>query len=83
LLPTKKGAELYEESKRTIHEGKHNEKALVELKQKMDKVMEDSENMNWSQEKYRQAISKIIIEERKLLESGERALNKNYRSWAK
>jgi A nuclease family of the HNH/ENDO VII superfamily with conserved AHH len=83
LLPTKKGAEIYEESKRTIHEGKHDGYARDYLKEKMDKVMKDSENMNWSQEKYRQEISKIIIEERKLLESGERALNKNYRSWAK
>jgi hypothetical protein len=37
---------------------------------------------NWNQAQYRKALDKIVSDERKLLRSGERQLNKNARPGA-
>ena len=81
LLPTKKGAELYK-TKASIHEGRHLGKVTRELEDKMNEVVKEGELKNFTQKKYRSELMKIIKEEKKLLETGRRALNKNKQPWA-
>ena len=81
LLPTKKGAELYK-TKASIHEGRHLGKVTRELRDKMNEVVKEGELKNFTQEEYRKGLMDIIKEEKKLLETGRRALNKNKQPWA-
>jgi hypothetical protein len=53
-----------------------------QLKQKMTDVIEQGNRHNYTQEQYRAELKDIIQQERKILKSGHRALNKNKRNWA-
>ncbi|MFN7710605.1 MAG: AHH domain-containing protein [Holosporales bacterium] len=81
LLPTKRGAEV-STTKRSIHEGRHLDQHSRDLGKKMSDVIEQAKGQNWTQKQYRDELARIISEERQLLKSGERALNKHHRPWA-
>ncbi|PCI36121.1 MAG: hypothetical protein COB50_05145, partial [Thiotrichales bacterium] len=78
LLPTKIGALLFETT-RSIHDGKHDEKVTLELKKKMNDLIEKGAMKNFTQQQYKKKLEEIIDNERNLLKSGERILNKNTR----
>jgi hypothetical protein len=82
ILPTKKGAGL-STTKRSIHEGRHLKKVERYLERKMDDAAREGFQNNWDQTQYKKALKRIIREERALLKTGERKLNKNHRPWAK
>jgi hypothetical protein len=75
LLPTKKGAEIYQKSKHTIHEGRH--VRPFDLIYKLEKLNRNS--TNYTKEKLYTEIVRIINEERELLNKGLKQLNKNAR----
>lgn len=82
LLPTKEGAK-YSTTKRSIHEGKHFKEIEDHLEKKMDIVLKAGIENQYSQEQYKESLHQIINDEYRVLKSGERALNKNARPWAK
>ena len=49
----------------------------------MDDALHEGELKKWNQEQYKSALFEIMDAERIKLMSGERALNKNRRKWAK
>lgn len=67
---------------RSIHNGRHTTQVSRNMAEQMDAVVEVGKQQGWSQQKYQQALDTIISQERQLLKSGERALNKNQRPWA-
>jgi hypothetical protein len=78
FLPTEEALH----STRSIHSGRHTTQVSRNLAEQMDAVAEVGRQQGWSQQQYRQALDTIISQERQLLKSGERALNKNQRPWA-
>jgi len=68
---------------RSIHNGKHTNSVSENLANLMDQVVEIGRAQGWSQEQYRGALNQIVAQERHLLRTGERALNKHKREWAK
>ncbi len=67
---------------RSIHNGKHTNDVSVNLAEQMDAVVKAGKQNDWNQKQYKQALDAIITQERQALKSGERALNKNQRSWS-
>ena len=82
LLPTKEGAKT-STTTRSIHEGRHLQGIKKILEQQMDRALAVGQQKGYSMQQYRQELQTIISKERGLLKSGERALNKNARPWAK
>ena len=75
VLPTNKGKELYPDTTRVVHEGRH-----VRPFDLIDKLVKLNENStNYTKEKLRTEIVRIINEERELLHKGLKQLNKNAR----
>ena len=68
---------------RSIHKGRHLNSVSESLSILMDQVVEFGKQQGWSKEQFRQALDGIIAQERHLLRTGERALNKNKRDDAK
>ena len=48
----------------------------------MDTARERGRLNSWTQMQYAEQLRKILSDERQILKSGERSLNKNKRSWA-
>jgi hypothetical protein len=79
LLPTKKGAEeMWTGTTRSIHEGRHLKDVSVHLEKKMDTAQRKGYLSGGTQEQYATELRKIILEERKVLSTGERMLNKHH-----
>ena len=68
---------------KSIHCGRHDEVVNRYLSEQMDSVVRDGKQKKWNQEQYKSALFGIMDAERIKLISGERALNKNRRKWAK
>lgn len=68
--------------RRSIHQGGHKKLVNDKLADKMRAAQDIGRNENWTQKKYRNALEEIISDERRLLRSGERRLNKNARPGA-
>jgi hypothetical protein len=62
---------------RSIHSGGHIRQVNRSLQEKLLQVEERGVKNNWNQDQYREAVSKIIHEERSKLRSGVRTLNSN------
>lgn len=67
---------------RSIHLGRHSTSVSRNLARQMDEVVDFGRQNGWTQQQYDQALRAIIEQERQLLRSGERALNRNARPWA-
>jgi len=67
---------------RSIHKGKHLQSVSDNLRQKMDSTVKMGRNAGWTRNNYAEALKSIIAEERTLLKSGNRRLNKNARPYA-
>ncbi|MFG0576641.1 AHH domain-containing protein [Shewanella sp. yb_14] len=67
---------------RSIHRGRHTTQVSRNLAEQMDAVVEVGKQQGWTKPQYRKALDSIISQERQLLRSGHRALNKNQRPWA-
>lgn len=67
---------------RSIHLGRHTTGVSRNLADQMDQVLEVGTQNGWSQTQFDQALRAIISQERQLLRSGERALNRNARPGA-
>ncbi|WP_339436639.1 RHS repeat-associated core domain-containing protein [Pseudomonas sp. EL_65y_Pfl1_R32] len=80
FLPNKTRA--LTDGSRSIHQGRHAARVNQNLGSKMDQVHKVGKRENWNQAQYRKALDKIVSDERKLLRSGERQLNKNARPGA-
>ena len=80
FLPNKTKA--LTDGRRSIHQGRHAGRVNRNLGSKMDRVEIIGKRDNWNQAQYRKALDKIVSNERKLLRSGERQLNKNARPGA-
>ena len=65
---------------RSIHLGRHTTKVSRNLAEQMDAIVRVGKQQGWSQAQYQQALKSIISQERQLLKSGQRALNKNRRA---
>jgi hypothetical protein len=81
LLPTKDGADKWNTT-RSIHQGRHLGSVTKDLEAKMKEIEKLGEQKGWSTEKYATELKELIQEERSILRSGQRALNKNQRPWA-
>ena len=81
LLPTKKGS-LVSTTKRSIHEGRHLVSVNTNLLKQMENSYQKGRVHDWSQDRYKTELQKIISTERRKLKSGVRALNKNKRDFA-
>jgi hypothetical protein len=81
FLPTTEGAEV-STTERSIHEGRHIDLVSERLSIEMDKAIDLGTELGWNQEQYHAQLMKIISEERKILKSGDRILNKNHRPFA-
>lgn len=68
---------------RSIHSGKHLTSVSRNLAEQMDEVVAIGRQQGWAQPQYDAALRGLIQEERSLLLSGQRALNKNARPWAR
>ncbi len=68
---------------RSIHKGRHTTKVSENLADQMDVVVEIGKIQGWNEQQYKRALDAIISNERQLLRSGERALNKNKRPGSK
>jgi hypothetical protein len=64
---------------RSIHSGRHLNSVSQSLSDQMDVFVGFGKAEGWSQVQYRQALDSMIAQERAVLRSGERALNKNRR----
>lgn len=80
FLPNNKAALTYK--KRSIHQGRHASRVSENLATKMTQAQKLGKKNKWTQEQYRKALDKIVADERKLLRSGDRQLNKNARPGA-
>jgi RHS repeat-associated protein len=80
FLPNK--ATAMADGRRSIHEGRHAGRVNDNLAGRMTQAERAGKRNNWSQAQYRKALDKIVSDERKLLRSGERQLNKNARPGA-
>ncbi|MHA4970424.1 RHS repeat-associated core domain-containing protein [Pseudomonas extremorientalis] len=80
FLPNKTRA--MTDGRRSIHQGRHAARVNQNLGSKMDRVQKVGKRENWDQAQYRKALDKIVSDERRLLRSGERQLNKNARPGA-
>ncbi|MFJ7144576.1 RHS repeat-associated core domain-containing protein [Pseudomonas protegens] len=80
FLPNKKTA--MKDPRRSIHEGRHAGRVSDNLAAKMTQVEQVGKRNNWNQAQYRKALDKIVSDERQLLRSGQRQLNKNARPGA-
>ncbi|MBM3194112.1 MAG: hypothetical protein FJZ59_07780 [Chlamydiae bacterium] len=69
LLPTKTGAKLTTTS-RAVHQGPHTKPAVARLLKAMDKAAEVGKTSGYTQEQYRQALLKVIADERVGLKTG-------------
>jgi hypothetical protein len=81
FLPTPEGAKL-STTKRSLHLGRQLKAVNENLVEKMNRVLERGTSQGWGQTQYQDALQNIIREERQLLKSGERMLNKHHRPWA-
>ena len=81
-LPTVKGSKIGL-NQRSIHEGRHLPKVNEHLAEKMTDKLNLGIELNWTQHEFATALKNIIIEEKLLLKSGERMLNKHARPHAK
>jgi hypothetical protein len=77
-LPTLEGSKIGTNT-RSIHEGRHVGKVNKDLAEKMSDKLLLGEQLKWTQQQYQQELIKIINEEKAVLRSGERALNKHAR----
>ena len=67
---------------RSIHSGRHWESVSRELQDEMDKAINLGKLEKWLQAEYKEALSKILEEERSRLRSGDRSLNSKMREWS-
>jgi hypothetical protein len=74
-LPNKAGARMKIFGRATIHEGRHNEKYMKAVKDKVGKIIETGEKSHFSHEQYRSETYKLIDEFKSQLISGELPLN--------
>jgi hypothetical protein len=81
LLPTRAGA-MTSTTKRSIHEGRHLGSVNDSLAALMDKQVEKGMQLGWNQSQYREALLKIINQERKALKLGERMLRTGLHSFS-
>jgi hypothetical protein len=81
FLPTPEGAKISTTS-RSLHLGRQLKSVNEEIAQKMDAKVTQGLAEGWDQAQYRSAIEGIIREEKALLKSGLRMLNKHHRPWA-
>ena len=75
LLPDKKGKSFYG-SKRTIHDGYHDEKYCEKIAEAIKEIKYDGMKKNWKQAGYRKKVLKLLKEKRKGLIKGKTQLNK-------
>jgi hypothetical protein len=68
---------------RSIHSGRHLTTVSRNLAEQMDQIVEVGQQNGFTQGQYIKALRSMISEERQLLRSGERALNKNMRPGAR
>ena len=68
---------------RSVHNGRHVQAYSNRLRDRMNGIVEDGQRLGYTQNDYRKALNDVIVEERNLLRSGERALNKNARPGAR
>ena len=78
FLPT----EASQHPTRTIHRGRHTAASMRDVARDMKKAVEKGTRENWSQAQYRQALRKIISDNRQQLRAGNIALNSIHRPWA-
>jgi len=69
-------------STRSIHMGSHSRSVSQNLADQMTTIVTYGRQQNWTTIEYERAIHELISEERQVLRSGERALNKNARPWS-
>ena len=67
---------------RSIHSRRHLNSVSENLAEQMDAVVKYGKEIGWTPEQYDQALRSIIAQERELLKTGQRALNKNARPGA-
>jgi hypothetical protein len=81
LLPTPEGAKISTTS-RSLHLGRQFKSVNEEIAEKMNEKVTQGGAEGWDQAQYRAALEGIMREERDLLKSGHRVLNKHHRPWA-
>jgi hypothetical protein len=64
---------------RSIHQGRHLNSVSENFSDQMTTIANYGRQQGWSQAQYRQALDGIVAQERALLRSGDRALNRNAR----
>ena len=74
LLPTKKGKELYPETTKAIHDGRHSEESLKRVTDKLDLLYDRMKEDNLSSEELKEKVLNVIKEERAGLENGSNSL---------
>ncbi len=68
---------------RSIHLGRHRNSISRNMEKQMDAIVRIGSQQGWSKQQYNQALVELLSQERQILKSGNRALNKNARPWAK
>ncbi|UVW28437.1 AHH domain-containing protein [Massilia sp. H6] len=68
---------------RSLHDGRHTNAVSENLANQMDAVVEAGKRNGWTEQQYRKALDAITAQERALLKSGDRGLNKIARPWSK
>ena len=67
---------------RSIDSGRHRNSVSENLANQMDTIVDVGRQQGLTQEQFRRALDAMVSQERQLLRSGERALNRNARPWA-
>jgi hypothetical protein len=67
---------------RSLHDGRHTNAVSENLANQMDAVVEAGKRNGWTEQQYRKALDAITAQERALLKSGDRGLNKIARPWS-
>ncbi len=68
---------------RSVHSGRHTNSYSSNIAKRMDDITERGKNSGWTQAQYREQTRQVLSEVRQDLRSGNIALNKNHRPWAK
>lgn len=68
---------------RAIHNGRHTQTSMNQVRRKMDEIVSAGRAQNWTQAQYKAELRGMLSEYRQEFRSGNIALNKHHRPWAK
>jgi hypothetical protein len=67
---------------RSIHNGRHKIAVMLDIKTRMDEIVDIGKSKGWSQAKYKAELEAMLSEVRQDLKAGHVPLNKHMRPWA-